>query len=281
MAIIASASVSIVKVTIARVGDYMDLGIRGRTAIVCASSQGLGLACARALAEAGVSVVINGRDRAKLEQAAEDIRRAAGVTVTPVVADVSTSEGQAALLAANPAPDILVNNNGGPPFRDFRELDRQALLAGVTMNMVTPIELIQKVIDPMVKRGFGRIVNITSISVKMPMFGLDLSSGARAGLTAFVAGVARKVAHKNVTINNLLPGSFDTQRLRNSFTAASKAIGKSESEVAALAMAEIPAKRFGTLTEFGQTCAFLCSVPAAYITGQNILLDGGAYPAAF
>jgi 3-oxoacyl-[acyl-carrier protein] reductase len=259
----------------------MDLGIRGRTAIVCASSQGLGLACARALAEAGVSLIINGRDRAKLEHVAEEIRRTAGVTVTPVVADVSTPEGQAALLAACPTPDILVNNNGGPPFRDFRELDRQALLAGVTMNMVTPIELIQKVIDPMVKRGFGRIVNITSISVKMPMFGLDLSSGARAGLTAFVAGVARKVAHKNVTINNLLPGSFDTQRLRNSFAAASKAIGKSESEVAALAMAEIPAKRFGTLTEFGQTCAFMCSVPAAYITGQNILLDGGAYPAAF
>ena len=157
----------------------MDLGIRGRTAIVCASSQGLGKACALALAEAGVSLVINGRNHALLEQTAEDIRRATGVTVTPVAADVSTAEGQAALLAACPAPDILINNNGGPPFRDFRQLDRQALLTGVTMNMVTPIELIQKVIDAMATHEFGRIVNITSISVKMPLAGLDLSSGAR------------------------------------------------------------------------------------------------------
>jgi 3-oxoacyl-[acyl-carrier protein] reductase len=259
----------------------MDLGIRGRTAIVCASSQGLGKACALALAEAGVSVVINGRHRALLDQTADEIRQATGVEVWPVVADVSTPEGQQALLAACPTPDILINNNGGPPFRDFRELDRQAMLTGVTMNMVTPIELIQKVIDPMAARGFGRIVNITSLSVKMPIAGLDLSSAARAGLTAFLAGVARKVADKNITINNLLPGSFDTQRLRNGFIAASKQTGKPESEMAARARAEIPAKRFGTPTEFGQTCAFLCSVPAAYITGQNILMDGGAYPAAF
>jgi len=201
--------------------------------------------------------------------------------VTPVVADVSTIEGQQALLAACPAPDILINNNGGPPFRDFRELDRRAMLTGVTMNMVTPIELIQKVIDSMAARGFGRIVNITSISVKMPLPGLDLSSAARAGLTAFVAGVARQFAGKNITINNLLPGSFDTQRLRNGFAAASKQSGKPESVMAAQAMAKIPAQRFGTPAELGQTCAFLCSVHAAYITGQNILLDGGAYPAAF
>ncbi len=259
----------------------MDLGIRGRTAIVCASSQGLGKACARALAEAGVSVVINGRNRTLLDQTAAEIRRATGAEVTAVVADVSTLEGQAALLAACPAPDILINNNGGPPFRDFRELDRQAMLAGVTMNMITPIELIQKVVEPMAARGFGRIVNITSISVKMPVAGLDLSSAARAGLTAFLAGVARKIADKNITINNLLPGNFDTQRLRNGFTVAAKQTGQPESVVAAQAMAEIPAKRFGTLAEFGQTCAFLCSVHAAYITGQNILLDGGAYPAAF
>ncbi len=259
----------------------MDLGIRGRTAIVCASSQGLGKACARALAEAGVSVTINGRNRTLLDQTAEEIRQATGVEVWPVLADVSTAEGQAALLAACPSPDILINNNGGPPFRDFRELDRPAMLAGVTMNMVTPIELIQKVIDPMAARGFGRIINITSISVKMPLAGLDLSSAARAGLTAFVAGVARKVADKNVTINNLLPGNFDTQRLRNGLKSASKQSGKPESEVAAHARAEIPAKRFGTPTEFGQTCAFMCSVHAAYITGQNILLDGGLYPAAF
>jgi 3-oxoacyl-[acyl-carrier protein] reductase len=259
----------------------MDLGIRGRTAIVCASSQGLGLGCARALAEAGVSLVINGRNPTLLEEAADDIRRASAVTVTPVVADVSTAAGQQALLAACPAPDILINNNGGPPFRDFRELDREGLLNGVTSNMVAPIELIQKVIDAMAARGFGRIVNITSISVKMPLAGLDLSSGARAGLTAFVAGIARTVAGNNVTINNLLPGSFDTQRLRSAFTAAAARSGKSETSVAAQAMAAIPAKRFGTPAEFGQTCAFLCSVHASYITGQNILLDGGAYPAAF
>jgi 3-oxoacyl-[acyl-carrier protein] reductase len=259
----------------------MDLGIRGRTAIVCASSQGLGRACALALAEAGVSLVINGRNPSLLEQTAEEIRRATGVSVTPVVADVSTAEGQASLLAACPSPDILINNNGGPPFRDFHELDREALLIGVTMNMVTPIELIQKVIDAMAQREFGRIVNITSTSVKMPLAGLDLSSGARAGLTAFVAGVARTVADKNVTINNLLPGSFNTQRLRNGFAAAAKKTGKPESELVTQAMAEIPAKRFGTPTEFGQSCAFLCSVHASYITGQNLVLDGGAYPAAF
>jgi 3-oxoacyl-[acyl-carrier protein] reductase len=259
----------------------MDLGIRGRTAIVCASSQGLGKACARALAEAGVSLVINGRNRALLEQTAEEIRQATGVQVQAVAADVSSAAGQAALLAACPTPDILINNNGGPPFRDFRELDRQAMLTGVTMNMVTPIELIQKVIDGMAVRGFGRIVNITSLSVKMPIPGLDLSSAARAGLTAFLAGVARKVADKNITINNLLPGSFDTQRLRSGLLAAAKQSGKPESEIADQARSEIPAKRFGTPTEFGQTCAFLCSVHAAYITGQNILLDGGAYPAAF
>jgi 3-oxoacyl-[acyl-carrier protein] reductase len=259
----------------------MDLGIRGRTAIVCASSQGLGLACALALAEEGVSVVINGRNPTLLAQAADEIRRASSVTVTPVIADVSTAHGQEALLAACPTPDILINNNGGPPFRDFHELDRQAMLTGVTSNMVTPIELIQKVIDTMAARGFGRIVNITSISVKMPLAGLDLSSAARAGLTAFVAGVARTVAAKNVTINNLLPGSFDTQRLRGGFTATATQTGKSVTALAAQAMAAIPAKRFGTPTEFGQTCAFLCSVHASYITGQNILLDGGVYPAAF
>jgi 3-oxoacyl-[acyl-carrier protein] reductase len=259
----------------------MDLGIRGRTAIVCASSQGLGKACARALAEAGVTLVINGRNRALLDQTAEEIRQGTGAEVTPVLADVSTLEGQQALLAACPAPDILINNNGGPPYRDFRELDRQAMLTGVTMNMITPIELIQRVVEPMAARGFGRIVNITSISVKMPVSGLDLSSAARAGLTAFLSGVARKIADKNITINNLLPGSFDTQRLRSGFSVAAKRSGQTESVVAAHAMAEIPAKRFGTPAEFGQTCAFLCSVHAAYITGQNILLDGGAYPAAF
>jgi 3-oxoacyl-[acyl-carrier protein] reductase len=262
-------------------GVIMDLGIRGRTAIVCASSQGLGKGCAAALAEAGVSLVINGRHQELLEQTAQEIRRAWGVSVTPVLADVSTAEGQAKLLEACPTPDILVNNNGGPPVRNFRELNREAMLTGVTMNMVTPIELVQKVIDSMVSRGFGRIVNITSLSVKMPITGLDLSSGARAGLTAFMAGVARGVADKNVTINNLLPGSFDTARLRGNLSLAAKRAEVSDSEAAARSIANIPAKRFGTPAEFGQTCAFLCSVHAGFITGQNILLDGGAYPAAF
>ena len=259
----------------------MDLGIRGRTAIVCASSQGLGKGCAQALAEAGVNLVINGRNQALLEQTAQELRQAWAVSVTPVLADVSTAEGQAALLQACPTPDILINNNGGPPVRNFRELDRQAMLNGVTMNMVTPIELIQKVIDPMAARGFGRIVNITSISVRMPLAGLDLSSGARAGLTAFMAGVARSIADKNVTINNLLPGNFDTARLRSNLCLAAKRTQVSDAEAVARSVANIPAKRFGTPAEFGQTCAFLCSVHAGYITGQNILLDGGAYPAAF
>jgi 3-oxoacyl-[acyl-carrier protein] reductase len=259
----------------------MDLGLRGRTAIVCASSQGLGKGCALALAEAGVSVVINGRNAQLLDQTAEEIRRASGVEVKSVLADVSTAEGQAALLAACPNPDILINNNGGPPFKNFRELNRQAILDGVTMNMVTPIELVQKVIDSMVARKFGRIVNITSMSVKMPISGLDLSSGARAGLTAFMAGVARSVADKNVTINNILPGKFDTARLRGGFGVAAKRLHTTEAAAEERAKADIPAKRFGTPAEFGQTCAFLCSVHAGYITGQNILLDGGLYPAAF
>ena len=259
----------------------MDLGIRGRTAIVCASSQGLGKGCALALAEAGVALIINGRNEALLEQTAREIREAWGVAVTPVAADVSTAEGQAALLRACPAPDILINNNAGPPVRDFRELDRKAILDGITSNMVTPIELIQKVIDSMAARGFGRIVNITSLSVKMPIVGLDLSSGARAGLTAFMAGVTRSVADKNVTINNILPGNFDTARLRSNLSVAAKRAHSSDAEAAAAAMAKIPMKRFGTTSEFGHTCAFLCSVHAGFITGQNIVLDGGAYPAAF
>jgi len=258
----------------------MDLGIRGRTAIVCASSQGLGLACARALAEAGVSLVINGRNRPLLERAAEEIRRATGVDVTPVVADVSTLEGQEALLAACRTPDILINNNGGPPYRDFRELDREAMLTGVTMNMVTPIELIQKVIDSMAARKFGRIVNITSGSVKMPLVGLDLSSGARAGLTAFLAGVARSVAASNVTINFLLPGTFDTERLRSNITSNAKNKGISFDEAKAERIASVPARRFGQPDEFGAACAFLCSAQAGYITGQNLLIDGGAFPGA-
>jgi 3-oxoacyl-[acyl-carrier protein] reductase len=259
----------------------MDLGLKGRKAIVCASSRGLGKGCAMALAEAGVSLVLNGRDEAVLDATAKEIGKATGVSVTPVIADISTAEGQKTVLAACPDPDILINNNGGPPFRDFRELDRESMLGGVTMNMVTPIELIQKVIDHMMEQRFGRIVNITSMSVKMPVPGLDLSSGARAGLTAFLAGVARTVADHNVTINNILPGYFDTDRLRGGLATWAKNAGLSEDEVAKERAAQVPANRFGSPAEFGQTCAFLCSQHAGYITGQSILLDGGLYNSAF
>src|SRR5437868_3828958 len=218
----------------------MDLGIAGRKAIVCASSRGLGRACAMALAQEGCEVVVNGRDKARLETTAEEIRRATGAKVTAVAADVSTPDGQAALFAACPEPDILVNNNGGPPFRDFRELGRQQMIDGVIGNMVVAIELIQKAIEPMMRRKFGRIVNITSGSVKMPLAGLDLSSGARAGLTAFLAGVARSVAASNVTINFLLPGSFATDRLESNFKATAAKRGIPIEEVRAERAAAVP-----------------------------------------
>src|SRR6478735_4353783 len=220
----------------------MNLGIAGRKAIVCASSRGLGKACARALAEAGCEVVINGRDGKKLEAAAAELSSLTGAKVTAVAADVATAEGQKALLAACPNPDILVNNNAGPPMRDFRELTRQQMIDGVIANMVVAIELIQKVIDPMCQRNFGRIVNITSGSVKMPLAGLDLSSGARAGLTAFLAGVARSVAAANVTINFMLPGSFDTDRLRSYLETMAKKRGVSIEEARKERMAIVPAK---------------------------------------
>lgn len=259
----------------------MDLGIAGRTAIVCASSKGLGRACAMALAAEGCTVVVNGRDGQRLEVTAAEIRQATGADVIAVVGDVATVEGQAALLKAAPNPDILVNNNAGPPRKDFRQIDREAMLKGVVANMVTPIELIQQVIDGMAERGFGRIVNITSASVKAPIVGLDLSSGARAGLTAFMAGVARTVADRNVTINAILPGMFDTDRLRGGFPAEAKLLGVSEQDVADKRRAGNPAKRFGSPEEFGQLCAFLCSAQAGYITGQNLLIDGGGFPGAF
>ncbi|MGE0037837.1 MAG: SDR family oxidoreductase [Xanthobacteraceae bacterium] len=258
----------------------MDFGIGGRKAIVCASSRGLGRACAQALAAAGCEVVVNGRDAKVLEQTAADIRKTTGATVVPVQADVATPEGQTALFKACPEPDILVNNNAGPPFRDFRQLNRQMMIDGVIANMVVAVELTQKVIDPMVRRKFGRIVNITSGSVKMPLAGLDLSSGARAGLTAFMAGVARSVAASNVTINFLLPGTFDTERLASNMAANAKNKGISLEQARAERMATVPAKRFGTPDEFGAACAFLCSVQAGYITGQNLLIDGGAFPGA-
>ena len=259
----------------------MDLGIAGRKAIVCASSRGLGRACAHRLAEAGCEVVVNGRDKARTEGTAAEIAKATGAKVTAVIADVATPEGQQALFAAMPEPDILVNNNAGPPFRDFRDLDRQKMIDGVIGNMIVAIELIQKVIDPMSKKKFGRIVNITSGSVRMPLGGLDLSSGARAGLTAFLAGVSRQVAANNVTINFLLPGSFDTDRLESSMQIVAKNQNITIEQAKAARTATVPAKRLGNPDEFGAACAFLCSAHAGYITGQNLLIDGGVFPGAF
>lgn len=256
----------------------MDLGIAGRTAIVCASSRGLGRACALELARAGCRVVINGRDPGRLAQARDGIAAARGAEVVAVAADLSTAEGRAALLAAAPAPDILVNNNGGPPPRDFRKVDRDAMLAGLEANMIAPVALIQAVVDGMVERRFGRIVNVTSGSVKMPIPGLDLSSGARAGLTGFVAGVARAVAHANVTVNNLLPGAFDTDRIAALVEDQARQAGGDPAEIRRRREQAIPARRFGDPAEFGAACAFLCSAQAGYITGQSLLIDGGAFP---
>jgi 3-oxoacyl-[acyl-carrier protein] reductase len=259
----------------------MDLGISGRKAIVCASSRGLGRGCAMALAQAGCEVVINGRDKEKLTTTAEEIRAATGGKVIAVAADVANPDGQAALFAACPEPDILINNNAGPPFRDFRALSRQQMLEGVVANMTVAIELVQRAIDPMVRRRFGRIVNITSGSVKAPLAGLDLSSGARAGLTAFLAGVARSVASANVTINFILPGAFDTDRLRSNIAANAKSKGISEDQAREERVTTIPARRFGDPQEFGAACAFLCSAQSGFITGQNLLIDGGAFPGTF
>jgi 3-oxoacyl-[acyl-carrier protein] reductase len=255
--------------------NSMDLGIRGKTAIVCASSKGLGRGCAMALAEAGCNVVLNGRRTDVLAETAADIRSRFGVEAIEIAGDVSDPAVQKAMIAAAPEADILVNNNSGPPRRDFRELDREKILQGVTQNLVTPVELVQALLPGMAERGFGRIVNITSLSVYVPLPGLDLSSAARAGLTSLLSGVARTVAHRNVTINNMLPGKLDTDRL--------KALGGDEPDEQRKARlaADIPAKRLGTAEEFGQICAFLCSVHAGYLTGQNIPVDGGSYISAF
>jgi len=259
----------------------VDLGISGKRAIVCASSKGLGRACAMSLAQNGVSVVINGRGEEALAQTARDITATTDVEVIQVPGDVGRAEIQQALLSACPAPDILVNNNGGPPFRDFQELDRDAMVSGVTMNMITPIELIQSTIDGMAERGFGRIINVTSLSVKMPISGLDLSSGARAGLTSFLAGVAPKYAAQNVTINNLQPGFFLTERHAAAWKQAIDERGLTLEEAIAERAAAVPAKRFGDPMEFGEACAFLCGAHSGYITGQNLLIDGGRFPGAF
>ncbi len=259
----------------------MDLGIRGRRAIVCASSKGLGRACAEALAEAGVDLVVNARTGAELEATAEAIRRKSGVKVTAVAADIATEAGRKAVLAACPEPDILVNNAGGPPPGDFRDWGRAEWLAAIDANMLTPIELIKATVDGMIRRGFGRIVNITSSAVKAPIETLGLSNGARSGLTGFVAGIARKTVRHNVTINNLLPGSFATDRLNAFIEHTARARGLSRDAAVAALESESPAGRFGRPAELGAACAFLCSVHAGYITGQNWLLDGGEYPGTF
>ncbi|MGH8745503.1 MAG: SDR family oxidoreductase [Burkholderiales bacterium] len=259
----------------------MDLGIKGKTALVCAASKGLGKGCAMSLAREGVSLVITARGRDALEATAEEIRKATGASVIAVAGDITTPEGRAAALAACSQPDILVNNAGGPPPGDFLNWGRDDWIKALDGNMLTPIELIKAVIDGMIARKFGRIVNITSGAVKMPIPELGMSNGARTGLTGFVAGLSRAVAQHNVTINNLLPGPFDTDRLRSNMAFNAKKTGKTPDELAKTRMEANPAKRFGTVEEFGDACAFLCSAHAGYIVGQNLLLDGGAFPGTF
>ncbi|WP_322073524.1 SDR family oxidoreductase [Burkholderia cepacia] len=259
----------------------MDLGIEGKTALVCAASKGLGRGCAEALAAEGVNLVIVARTRDTLEETAEEIRAGANVSVTAVACDITTPDGRAAALAACPQPDILVTNAGGPPPGDFRDFSHDDWIRALESNMLTPIELIRATLDGMIARRFGRIVNITSSAVKAPIDVLALSNGARSGLTGFVAGLSRKVAGQGVTINNLLPGLFDTDRIATTLTASATAQGVTVDEMRARRTKEIPAGRLGTRAEFGAACAFLCSVHAGYITGQNWLLDGGAYPGTF
>jgi 3-oxoacyl-[acyl-carrier protein] reductase len=261
----------------------MDLGIRGKNALVCGASKGLGRGCAEALAAEGVNITLVARTGQTLDAAAAEIRRSAGngIVVTTVACDITTPEGRTKALDACPQPDILINNAGGPPPGDFRNWSRDDWIAAIDANMLTPIELIKATVDGMIARRFGRIVNITSSAVKAPIDILGLSNGARSGLTGFVAGVARKTVAHNVTINNLLPGPFDTDRLTATLAAAAKAASKSAEEIREARRLQNPAQRFGTTAEFGAACAFLCSAHAGYMTGQNILLDGGAFPGTF
>jgi 3-oxoacyl-[acyl-carrier protein] reductase len=262
--------------------NIMDLGIAGRWALVCAASKGLGKGCAQALVREGVHVVVTARGVEALEATAAELRALnPAVEVRAVAGDITTPAGRAAALAAGPQVDILVNNAGGPPPGDFRDWDRETWIKALDANMLTPIELMKATVDPMMARGFGRIVNITSAAVKAPIDILGLSNGARSGLTGFVAGLARKTVAANVTINNLLPGPFDTDRLAATMAGAAQAAGKPIAEVMAQRAAANPARRFGSAAEFGAACAFLCSVHAGFITGQNLLLDGGAYPGTF
>lgn len=259
----------------------MDLGIRGKTALICGASKGLGRGCATSLAREGCHVTLIARERKALEKTAEEIRAATGATVATVAADITSEEGRAAALAACPQPDILVTNAGGPPPGDFRKFAREDWLRAVNANMLTPIELIRATVDGMLSRRFGRIVNITSSAVKAPIGELALSNGARSGLTGFVAGLARETVAHNVTINNMLPGRFWTDRLISNTEFLAKEQGKTPEEVKREREKAIPARRFGTPEEFGDLCAYLCSAQASYITGQNFLIDGGTYPGTF
>lgn len=256
----------------------MNLGIDGRHALVCAASKGLGRACAESLAMAGCAVTIVARTPGPLEAAAAEIREASGAEVRAVACDITTSEGRATALGVCQSPDILVNNAGGPPPGDFRDWERDDWIKALDANMLTPIELIKATVDGMIERGFGRVVNITSAAVKAPIDILGLSNGARAGLTGFVAGLARKTVRHNVTINNLLPGPFETDRLRQTIQSVADSSGRPFQEIWEERQAGNPAGRFGDPAEFGEACAFLCSRQAGYITGQNLLLDGGAFP---
>jgi len=259
----------------------MDMGIRGKTALVCAASKGLGRACAMALAQEGVNVIITARGKEALEATAAEIRSLTGVTVIAVAGDITTPEGRKAALAAAPQIDILINNAGGPAPGDFRDWDRDIWIKALDANMLTPIELIKATVDGMIARKFGRIINITSGAVKAPIDILGLSNGARSGLTGFVAGLSRKTVAHNVTINGLLPGPFETDRLKSTLGTWAKRDGISIEEAGERRKKENPAGRFGTPEEFGAACAFMCSVHAGYMTGQNILLDGGHYPGTF
>ena len=262
----------------------MDLGIQGKWALICAASKGLGKGCAKALAGEGANVVITARGAEALQATAAELRAVnPAVQVIAVAGDITTPEGRAAALAACPQVDILVNNAGGPPPGDFRDWDREAWIKALDANMLTPIELIKATIDAMAGRGWGRIVNITSGAVKAPIDILGLSNGARTGLTGFIAGLARqsRVASRNVTINNLLPGPFDTDRLRATMIGAAQKSGQPLEAVMDARRKLNPTQRFGTADEFGAACAFLCSAHAGYINGQNVLMDGGAYPGTF
>lgn len=259
----------------------MDLGLNGRSAIVCAASKGLGRACATSLAREGVAVTIAARTVETLDATAAEIRAETGATVTAVAADVTTEEGRAKLLSACPAPDILVNNAGGPPPGDFRDWDRDDWIKAVDANMLSAIFMIKATVDGMIERQFGRIVNITSSAVKAPIEILGLSNGARTGLTGFVAGIARSTVRDNVTINNILPGPFETDRLFATFDALAKASDMTAEEIAEKRRSAHPAGRFGQPSEFGELCAFVCSAQAGYMTGQNFLIDGGGYPGTF